>query len=59
MAIDVEQLALQIYIATVSPGILQRVFTGQPLDNLYRRAAEQSLLAAEEFERVSRAAAVA
>ena len=51
MAIDIERLAAQIYIQTVSPDIMVRVSQGANLDKLYKGAAEQSIAAAEEFAR--------
>lgn len=51
MAIDIEQLAAQIYIQTVSPDIMVRVSQGANLDKMFKSAAAQSILAAEEFAR--------
>jgi len=51
MAIDIQQLAAQIYIQTVSPDIMVRVSQGANLDKLFKSAAAQSILAAEEFAR--------
>ena len=51
MAIDIEQLAAQIYIQTVSPDIMVRVSQGANLDKLFKGAAAQSIAAAEEFAR--------
>lgn len=51
MAIDVEQLAAQIYVQTVSPDIMVRVSQGANLDKMYKAAAVQSLAAAEVFAR--------
>jgi len=51
MAIDIQQLAAQIYIQTVSPDIMVRVSQGANLDKLFKSAASQSILAAEEFAR--------
>jgi hypothetical protein len=51
VAIDIEQLAMQIYIETVSPGIMERVLQGSSLDKLFKGAAAQSIIAAEEFAR--------
>jgi hypothetical protein len=52
MAIDIQQLAAQIYIQTVSPDIMVRVSQGANLDKLFKGAAAQSIAAAEEFARV-------
>jgi hypothetical protein len=49
MAIDVQQLAMQIYIQTVSPGIMDRVAQGTSLEMLFKGAAAKSMAAAEEF----------
>ena len=54
MAIDIQQLAMQIYIQTVSPGIMGRVAQGSSLDKLFKGAATNSMAAAEEFARASR-----
>jgi hypothetical protein len=51
MAIDIEQLAAQIYVQTVSPDIMVRVSQGANLDKLYKTAAAQSIAAAEAFSR--------
>ena len=51
MAIDIEQLAAQIYVQTVSPDIMVRVSQGANLDKLFKGAAAQSIAAAEEFAR--------
>ena len=51
MAIDVQQLAMQIYIQTVSPGIMDRVVQGSSLEKLFKGAATHSIAAAEEFAR--------
>jgi hypothetical protein len=51
MAIDVQQLAMQIYIQTVSPGIMDRVVQGSSLEKLFKGAAANSIAAAEEFAR--------
>jgi len=51
MAIDVQQLAMQIYIQTVSPGIMDRVIQGSSLEKLFKGAAANSIAAAEEFAR--------
>ena len=51
MAIDIEQLAAQIYVQTVSPDIMVRVSQGANLDKLYKGAAAQSIAAAEVFAR--------
>lgn len=52
MAIDVQQLAMQIYIQTVSPGIMDRVIQGSSLEKLFKAAAENSIAAAEAFAHV-------
>ena len=52
MAIDIQQLAMQIYVQTVSPGIMDRVVQGSSLEKLFKGAAENSIAAAEEFARV-------
>jgi hypothetical protein len=52
MAIDIQQLAMQIYVQTVSPGIMDRVVQGSSLQKLFKGAAENSIAAAEEFARV-------
>lgn len=51
MPIDIQQLAMQIYIQTVSPGIMDRVVQGSSLDKLFKGAAAHSIAAAEEFAR--------
>ena len=51
MAIDIKQLAAQIYVQTVSPDIMVRVSQGANLDKLFKTAAAQSIAAAEEFAR--------
>jgi hypothetical protein len=51
MSIDVQQLAMQIYIQTVSPGIMDRVIQGSSLEKLFKGAAANSIAAAEEFAR--------
>lgn len=51
MKIDIQQLAMQIYVQTVSPGIMDRVVQGSSLDKLFKGAAKNSLAAAEEFAR--------
>jgi hypothetical protein len=51
MKIDIQQLAMQIYIQTVSPGIMDRVLQGTSLDKLFKGAAANSIAAAEEFAR--------
>ncbi len=51
MAIDIKQLAAQIFIQTVSPDIMVRVSQGANLDKMYKAAAVQSLVAAEVFAR--------
>lgn len=51
MSIDIQQLAMQIYIQTVSPGIMDRVAQGSSLDKLFKGAATNSIAAAEEFAR--------
>jgi hypothetical protein len=51
MAIDVQQRAMQIYIRTVSPGIMDRVVQGSSLEKLLKGAAANSIAAAEEFAR--------
>jgi hypothetical protein len=51
MAIDIQQLAAQIYVQTVSPDIMVRVSQGANLDKLFKGAAAQSIAAAEEFAR--------
>jgi len=51
MPVDVQQLAMQIYIQTVSPGIMERVVQGSSLEKLFKGAATHSLAAAEEFAR--------
>jgi hypothetical protein len=51
MSIDVQQLAMQIYIQTVSPGIMDRVVQGSSLEKLFKGAATNSIAAAEEFAR--------
>ena len=55
MAIDIEQLAAQIYAQTVSPDILVRVSQGANLEKLFKTAAVQSIAAAEEFSRACNA----
>jgi hypothetical protein len=55
MPIDIEQLAAQIYIQTVSPDIMVRVSQGANLDKMFKSAAAQSILAAEEFARACNA----
>jgi len=52
MTIDIEQLAAQIYIQTVSPCILERASQGSSLGKLFKGAAAHSIAAAEEFARV-------
>jgi hypothetical protein len=59
MSIDIQQLAMQIYIQTVSPGIMDRVVQGSSLDKLFKGAAAHSLAAAEEFARACEQKAVA
>jgi hypothetical protein len=59
MPIDIQQLAMQIYIQTVSPGIMDRVVQGSSLDKLFKGAAANSLAAAEEFARACEQKAVA
>jgi len=49
MAVDIKQLAAQIYVQTVSPDIMVRVSQGANLDKMYKAAAAQSLAAAEAF----------
>lgn len=51
MSIDIQQLAMRIYIQTVSPGIMERVVQGVSLDKLFKGAARNSIAAAEEFAR--------
>jgi hypothetical protein len=51
MSIDIQQLAMQIYIQTVSPCIMDRVVQGSSLDKLFKGAAANSIAAAEEFAR--------
>jgi hypothetical protein len=51
MAIDIQQLAAQIYVQTVSPDIMVRVSQGANLDKLFKGAAAQAIAAAEEFAR--------
>ncbi|OGA22287.1 MAG: hypothetical protein A3I02_04540 [Betaproteobacteria bacterium RIFCSPLOWO2_02_FULL_67_26] len=51
MSIDIMQLATQIYVQTVSPGIMERVVQGSSLEKLFKGAAAQSIAAAEEFAR--------
>jgi hypothetical protein len=51
MPIDIQQLAMQIYIQTVSPGIMDRVVQGSSLEKLFKGAATNSIAAAEEFAR--------
>jgi hypothetical protein len=51
MKIDIQQLAMQIYIQTVSPGIMDRVVQGSSLEKLFKGAAVNSIAAAEEFAR--------
>ncbi len=51
MAIDIQQLAAQIFVQTVSPDIMVRVSQGANLDKLFKGAAAQSIAAAEEFAR--------
>ena len=51
MKIDIQQLAMQIYIQTVSPGIMDRVVQGSSLEKLFKGAAANSIAAAEEFAR--------
>ncbi len=51
MSIDIKQLAMQIYIQTVSPGIMDRVVQGSSLEKLFKGAAANSIAAAEEFAR--------
>jgi len=55
MAIDIEQLAAQIYVQTVSPDIMVRVSQGANLDKMFKSAAAQSIAAAEEFARACNA----
>ena len=59
MAIDVQQLAMQIYIQTVSPGIRDRMAQGTSLEKLFRGAAANSIAAAEEFARACEQTTVA
>lgn len=51
MPIDIQQLATQIFVQTVSPGIMERVVQGSNLDKLFKGAAAQSIAAAEAFAR--------
>jgi hypothetical protein len=51
MPIDIQKLAMQIYIQTVSPGIMERVVQGSSLEKLFKGAAAHSIAAAEEFAR--------
>lgn len=51
MPIDVQQLAMQIYVETVSPCIMERASQGSNLDKLFKTAATHSIAAAEEFAR--------
>ena len=51
MPINIEQLATQIYIQTVSPNIMERATQGSNLDKLFKGAAAHSIAAAEEFAR--------
>ena len=55
MAIDIERLAAQIYVQTVSPDIMVRVSQGANLDKMFKSAAAQSIAAAEEFARACNA----
>jgi hypothetical protein len=50
--IDIERLAMQIYVETVSPCIMERASQGSNLDKLFKAAAANSIAAAEEFSRV-------
>lgn len=59
MAIDVQQLAMQIYIQTVSPGIRDRMAQGTSLEKLFKGAATNSIAAAEEFARTCEQTTVA
>ncbi len=49
--VDIQQLAMQIYIQTVSPGIMDRVVQGSSMEKLFKGAAASSIAAAEEFAR--------
>ena len=51
MPIDIEQLATQIYVQTVSPNIMERVVQGSSLEERFKGAAAHSIAAAEEFAR--------
>ena len=51
MAINVEQLATQIYIQMIAPCLMERASQGSNLDKLYKAAAANSIGAAEEFAR--------
>ena len=51
MPIDIERLATQIYVQTVSPNILERASQGSNLEKLFKGAAVHSIAAAEEFAR--------
>ncbi|HUF82240.1 MAG TPA: hypothetical protein VMN03_13980 [Burkholderiales bacterium] len=51
MPIDIQQFAIQIFVQTVSPGIMERVVQGSNLDKLFKGAAAQSIAAAEAFAR--------
>jgi hypothetical protein len=51
MTINVQQLAMQIYIETVSPCIMERTVQGSSLEKLFKGAAASSIAAAEEFVR--------
>jgi hypothetical protein len=59
MAIDVRQLAMQIYIQTVAPGIRDRMAQGTSLEKLFKAAATNSIAAAEEFARACEQTTVA
>ena len=51
MSIDIQKLAMQIYVQTVSPNILERATQGSNLDKLFKGAAVHSIAAAQEFAR--------
>ena len=51
MSINIQQLAMQIYVQTVSPCIMERTIQGSSLDKLFKGAAASSIAAAEEFAR--------
>jgi hypothetical protein len=51
LPIDIERLATQIYVETVSPHIMDRATQGSNLDKLFKGAAAHSIAAAQQFAR--------